>query len=330
MRPIRLAALSLIAGCAPAAITVAAPDRPALAFPMACEVGRTCEIQHYVDRRAGTGVEDYRCGRQTYEAHTGLDIRVPDMAAQGAGVAVLAAASGSVSRLRDGVADISIRAAGAPPVAGQECGNGVAVDHGGGLETQYCHVARGSIRVKVGDPVVAGTPLARVGLSGNTEFPHLHFNVRQDGKVVDPFAPDAAAKACGPQGSLWSARALQQMPYKRGAVLNAGFASGQLDMAAIERGGIPGPTQSAPYVVAYARAIGLEAGDRLELELFGPDGARLAKDQRDPLESDKAQWFMLVGRKRPPTGWTAGAYTAQFKVWRDGKVAVSRRFETRL
>jgi len=37
--------------------------------------------------------------------------------------------------------------------------------------------------------VLAGDQLGMVGLSGNTEFPHLDFTVRQNARALDPFAP---------------------------------------------------------------------------------------------------------------------------------------------
>jgi len=307
------------------------PGAPTLSFPLACEPGKTCEIQHYVDRDPGPGTRDYHCGLQTYDKHTGIDIRVPDMAAQRRGVAVLAAAAGRVARLRDGVQDISIRAPGAPSVANQECGNGVVIDHGNGWETQYCHLARGSILVKQGDAVSTGTPLARVGLSGNTEFPHLHLTVRHAGQVVDPFAPDSAqAGSCGRQASLWTSQALAKMPYRSGAVLNAGFTGGQITMDQVEAGGVAAASATAPYLVAYVRAIALLPGDEVELDLKGPGGASLARSRAQPLVRWRAQDFILVGKRRPPAGWPKGVYVADYRVWRAGKVAISRRFELRL
>ena len=110
---------------------------------------------------------------------------------------VVAAADGKVLRVRDGVEDVSITGRGRESVANSECGNGVVVEHGNGWETQYCHMAKGSLSVKPGDTVKAGDRLGRIGLSGMTEFPHLHFTLRKDGKVVDPFAHGAPAKSCG-------------------------------------------------------------------------------------------------------------------------------------
>ena len=328
MRTILLAALAFTASLG---VARAASGAPALAFPLACQIGRTCEIQHYVDRDPGPGVRDYKCGRRTYQAHNGVDIRLLDMAAERAGVAVLAAAPGRVARLRDGVPDISIRTPGAPPVAGQQCGNGVVIDHGGGWETQYCHVARGSVRVKVGDSVVAGTPLAKVGLSGNTEFAHMHFSVRHAGVIVDPFAPDVSKPAaCAAQTTLWMPAALRQMPYKAGAILNAGFAGGPVTMEAVEAGGVAAPAPGSPYVVAYVRAIELELGDRVEIVLTGPGGVALASATAPPLDHDKAQYINLVGKKRPATGWPPGVYVARIRVHRGAAIPLERRIEITL
>lgn len=331
MRPAPLALFGLTVALAPLAALRAAPEGPKFVLPLACQIGRTCEVQHYVDRDPGPGALDYRCGHRTYQGHNGVDIRLLDMAAERAGVDVLAAAPGRVSRLRDGVQDISVRAAGAPSAAGQECGNGVVVDHGDGWETQYCHLARGSVRVKVGDTVAAGQPLAHVGLSGDTEFPHLHFTVRHAGQVVDPFAPDMTnPTACRAQAAtLWTAPALGQLGYKAGAVLNVGFAPGPVTMANVEAGGIPGPKATTP-LVAYARLIGLEAGDVVELRLLGPDGAVLAATAQPPLDHDKAQWLSQVGRKRPAAGWTHGVYVGELVVRRAGAAAISRRWQTTL
>ncbi len=332
MMHIRAPILIALGFLAAPAVGGASPDSPpALSFPLACVPGRTCEVQHYVDQDPGPGVLDYRCGPQTYDKHSGVDIRLLDMAAQRRGVDVLAAAPGRVARLRDGVADISIRAAGAPSVADVECGNGVVIDHGGGWETQSCHMARGSLRVKVGDAVVAGTPLGRVGLSGNTEFPHLHLTVRHGGKVVDPFAPSPVrAGACAAQPGLWTATAKAMMAYRAGAVLNAGFSSGPVSGEQIESGGIAPATRTGNYLVAYGRAIALQAGDVVVFEMRGPSGEVLARAEAPPLARWQAQGFRYIGKKTPAGGWPPGTYVADYRVLRAGKAAVSRRFEVRL
>ncbi len=302
-----------------------------LAFPLACQIGKGCEVQNYVDRDPGPESLDYHCGHRTYDKHDGVDIRLLDMAAQRAGVDVLAAAPGRVARLRDGVPDISIRAPGAPSVAGRECGNAVVIDHGGGWETQYCHLAKGSVRVKPGDAVGAGQPIARVGLSGETEFPHLHLSVRHNGQMVDPFAPGAVAPgACPAQPSLWDAAATRMLGYKHGAVVNMGFGPERATLEAVEGGDVASIGADPPALVAYVRFIGLEVTDVIELRLIGPDGAVLLSYSEPPLNHDKALWLSQIGRKRPATGWPHGRYTAEAAVRRNGAVALQQRWQVTL
>ena len=330
MRLATLAALAFCAAFGMLSASHAQPDAPKLAFPLACQIGHGCEIQHYVDRDAGPGGLDYRCGHRTENAHDGIDFRVVDMAAQRAGVDVIAAAAGRVIAIRDGVPDISIRAPGAPSVEGRMCGNRVAIALGNGWITDYCHLARGSLKVKVGDTVSAGQPLAHVGLSGNTEFPHLHFSVRHNDQIVDPFAP-ASMTGCAPESSsLWTPAAAGQMAYKRGVVLNTGFSSLMIDGAAIENRSAPPPAMDAQALVTYARLIGLEAGDVAQIAIIGPDGKVLGSGALAPLAANKDEVPVILGHKRPPQGWAHGVYTAVLEVRRAGAVALTQRWQTTL
>lgn len=311
-----------------AALAATPAPSPRLGLPIACTVGRNCEIQNYMDRDPGPGAKDYRCGSRSYEAHSGLDIRLLDMAAQKTGVAVLAAADGKVLRLRDGIVDRSVRELGAASVSGQECGNGLVIAHAGGLSTQYCHMAKGSLVVKPGDQVKAGEKLGLVGLSGNTEYPHLHMTVRQGDTVIDPFAAAAGSSAgqCGSGADLWSDEARAALAYKAGAVLNVGFASKPVDMAGIEAGDLSNPSARSGAIVAYVRAIGLQAGDRESLVLTAPNGQVLAQGGAEPLVRNQAQRMLYVGKPRPALGWAAGRYTALYRVHRGGQVVLERRW----
>jgi hypothetical protein len=334
MRPAPITALIFSAALGLLSTSRAQPAAPAaapqLVWPVACEVGKTCEVQHYVDRDAGPGVLDYRCGHRTNDKHDGVDIRLLDMAAQRAGVDVLAAAAGRVIAVRDGVPDISIRAPGAPSVVGHECGNRVGIRIGPGWIIDYCHLANGSLKVKVGDAVTASQPLAHIGLSGDTEFPHLHFSVRHDNQVVDPFSPAAAAGCAAAPGTLWTPAAASQAPYKRGVVLNAGFSTAIVDMASIEERAAVRPSAASPGIVAYARLIGLEAGDVIDISLIGPGGKTLATATLPPLDHDKAQMPAEIGRKRPAEGWAHGDYAGVLQVRRAGGVVLTHRWRTQL
>lgn len=63
-------------------------------------------------------------------------------------------------------------------------GNMVEIDHGGGLTTRFGHMS--SIAVQVGQQVDAGTIVGRVGSTGRSTGPHLHYETRIDGEAVDP------------------------------------------------------------------------------------------------------------------------------------------------
>ncbi|MFC4174090.1 M23 family metallopeptidase [Microvirga sp. GCM10011540] len=307
----------------------AAAQTVTLRLPVDCEIGVTCFIQHYVDRDPSPAVQDYQCGTLAYAGHTGTDFRVPTLAAQEAGVDVLAAAGGKVLRVRDGMEDVSITGRGRESVQNLECGNGLLIDHGQGWETQYCHMARGSLAVKPGDMVAAGQRLGRIGLSGMTEFPHLHLTVRKDGQVVDPFAYGAPEKSCGGGASLWEPSLRQALAYQAGSVLNTGFATGPVKMAQIEAGeaGREKITPDAPALVAFVRSIGLRGGDEQILTLLSPDGNTLAENKAPPLDRDKAQWMMFAGKKQPAGGFRPGRYRAVYRVMRDGKPAIEKVFE---
>ncbi len=63
-------------------------------------------------------------------------------------------------------------------------GNMVEIDHGAGLTTRYAHLS--AILVEEGQSVAAGTVVGRVGSTGRSTGPHLHYETRIDGDATDP------------------------------------------------------------------------------------------------------------------------------------------------
>ena len=63
-------------------------------------------------------------------------------------------------------------------------GNLVEISHGNGMMTRYAHLSR--IDVSVGDSVEAGDTLGGLGSTGRSTGPHLHFEVRINGRAVNP------------------------------------------------------------------------------------------------------------------------------------------------
>ena len=94
--------------------------------------------------------------------HQGIDIGAPT------GSDILAAAEGDVV-----VSTYSSSA-----------GNYVMINHGGGVYTVYMHASK--LLVSVGEHVSQGQVIAKVGSTGYSTGPHLHFGVRLNGTYVDP------------------------------------------------------------------------------------------------------------------------------------------------
>lgn len=104
--------------------------------------------------------------KNAVDHHNGLDLASPQ------GSVIVAPATGVVI------------AAESDPASLGDYGVVLTIDHGQGVETLYAHL--GNILVKVGDQVEVGQPIATVGMSGKTTGPHLHFEVRQQGQLIDP------------------------------------------------------------------------------------------------------------------------------------------------
>jgi murein DD-endopeptidase MepM/ murein hydrolase activator NlpD len=102
--------------------------------------------------------------RGTTRLHTGMDFGV------GYGVPILAADNGVVihSGWYGGY------------------GNTVIVDHGGGFTTLYAHAS--SLSVRAGQTVKQGQTVSRVGSTGMSTGPHLHFEVRYNGNPINPLS----------------------------------------------------------------------------------------------------------------------------------------------
>lgn len=99
-------------------------------------------------------------------AHRAVDLVAP------AGTPVLAARAGRV----------------AATGFDRRCGNYVRLDHAEGWITTYCHLRDPPAveGVREGMSLLAGTVIGRVGMTGRTTGPHLHFALRIRGRLVDP------------------------------------------------------------------------------------------------------------------------------------------------
>ncbi len=296
--------------------TVSAADNPPqLSLPLACTIGVDCFIQNYVDADASPQHSDYRCGFLSYDDHRGTDFRPKSMNAIAQGVPVLAAADGKVRATRDEMDDISVRVLGKEAIKNREAGNSVVIVHGNGWESQYAHLKKGSVAVHPGQTVTRGTVLGQVGLSGNTEFPHLHFEIRHQGKAVDPFVGINSGEACalGKQ-PLWSADTLNKIGYIATEVLAAGFTDHPLaaDEAVTATQTL---ANTAPALVFWLTVFGVQTSDVQVIDLFAPDGSTLLH-KTIPIDRNMAQYRSFVGLKRHGEAWATGDYRVSYQLLR--------------
>jgi len=133
---------------APAAPAPAAPASPGSGV---CGGKMASPVRGTVTSRFGDG-----------RNHEGIDIAAP------VGTAVRAAACGTVS------------------LAGSQSGYGniICIQHGSSFSTCYAHLSQMS--VKLGTYVKVGQVIGRVGMTGRTTGPHLHFETRVSGRAQDP------------------------------------------------------------------------------------------------------------------------------------------------
>jgi hypothetical protein len=319
---IRLRSIVLAAAILAMAAIRPAVAEPAFSLPLACTFGADCFVQNYVDTDASTGAADFTCSDLTYDGHKGTDIRLKNYVAMERGVDVLAAAPGKVLRLRDGMEDISVREIGVAAIKDRMAGNSVIIDHGDGWVTQYAHMKMGSIVVTPGQQVAAGDKLGQVGLSGNTEFPHLHFEIRHNDQPVDPFTDEEMGAGCKvSKAPLWQ----PALKYQASGLLSMGIATSKPDPDASRHGTYDAvaATTESDALVFWVDFFGLRPNDRLIQQLIAPDGAVVAAID-EVATKPKAQFFSFVGKKRPQGGWPPGPYQGVIRLLRDGSAVIDQ------
>jgi len=316
------AAFAFLAGLSlsPAAVGQApAPPGGGFDLPVDCRMGAVCSVQNYIDHDPGPGWADHACGPLSYDGHRGIDFRVPTQIEMREGVAVIAAADGKVVAVNDGQPDLLMMDTGPGKTLDARNGNWAAIDHGSGWVTTYAHMMKGTVAVKWGQQVKRGEKLGLIGLSGNSDFPHVHFAVTYRNLLLDPFTGMEPGAACGEAGaSLWSPAAQAALAYRAGGLLSAGFLGRQPTHREIMDGIVPPTTVSAtdPVLIFWTGAWGLRDGDRLRLAVFDPRGEVFVKNEH-VMDRNRATESRLIGRKRRGEPWPPGTYRGLYRVERE-------------
>ncbi|NDC41358.1 MAG: hypothetical protein EBZ77_07390 [Chitinophagia bacterium] len=159
--------------------------------------GSSFYIVNHVDHdTSATALRDYNCGSKTYDGHQGTDFVLRSFKTMDSGVNVKAVAAGRVVFVSDTQYDRNKH------VNSLGFGNYIAINHQNTIWTYYAHIRKHSAVVHVGDSVVAGQVLAKVGCSGNCTDPHVHLEVYDYySNLVDPFTG-----TCQTAAGLWASQ----------------------------------------------------------------------------------------------------------------------------
>lgn len=315
-----------------------------LSLPIECDLSADCAIANYVDIKPGELVQNYLGRRRSYNGHRGIDFSIGDTWVMKRGVNVLAAKRGVVVGVRNYVEDININdlrkmynlsVEDIPPeIRSKRCGNGIRIDHGHGWFTQYCHLKKGSVLVHKGDTVERGQQLGEVGLSGQTEFPHLHFQVEyvdpdtQKRIFIDPFTGISTTGKRFVRQPLWEEEVIEEAVYEP-QVVNFGFSSQVVTENHNERifSGLlarhPVISATAGTLQFFAQIFGIERGDRVSMKIYDPPGRILSSSSTVKSEANVV-YTAHTGKQRGQNEWKSGTYAGEIEIIRHNPMQGSK------
>jgi hypothetical protein len=289
-----------------AAVALSFPLRPAAGFDDFGFFGITNFVDH--DPAYPNSLRDYDNGTRTYDVvgynHSGTDYVLFPFAwlkMDNDAVEVVAAADGVIVGKSDGNYDRNCSFSSAQ-------WNAVYVQHADGTVAWYGHLKTNSLTPKaVGQSVAAGEYLGRVGSSGSSTAPHLHFELRtssgQNSQMIDPYF--------GPGNPTLGASAwVSQPPYYDSALLHLGVGGAEPSFPDCGQPEQPNEQEvfqpgDAIYLSAYYRDQ--REGQASEYRVFRPDGAQYAFwTQISPaLQWSLAYWWWTIdlAQSAPHGAW---------------------------
>ncbi len=283
-----------------------------LELPVDCIVGEDCWLINYVDNDPSEAWQDFSGENRTYDGHRGTDIAVRNIEHMQNGVAVLAAADGRVVAVRDGVPDVNALINRQPDLKKIACGNRVAILHANSYITDYCHMKQNSILVKKGDRVTAGQKIGKIGLSGLTEFPHLHFGLMRQNTFLDPFTGQHRYQGKKPFHSLWEPQVMKRFQNTVRILYNAGISDKIPDWVSIRGPKKTNFTSHAELLIVWADLIHAKKNDILEFLILGPDNKPFLNKQMI-IDEPHVKKYLFAGKKPPIGGYPKGSYKGVVK-----------------
>lgn len=276
-----------------------------LRFPVACQIMNNCWISNHVDLNDKIGaISDYKCEAKATDNNKSTHIALNSMNAVSQNIPVVASAGGVVDFAGNG---------------GGFCGTRVTITHDKGWKTNYCHLNSQNLSVQSGQTVQTGQVLSSIGMTGQTQWPHLSFSVLRNGMIFDPFSGRSSIEGCARDADkpLWIDGI--NPPYEPAAVINAGFTVGFASNQSILNGTATAATKidaKTPQLSLWSLLLNLRRGDRIELTVQTPTG-RILNEIKQTIESDVNFYPIYFSTLKKGFIWDAGEYTGTIKITRN-------------
>ncbi len=283
-------------------------------FPQAGRIHRDLIVTNYVDLNSSSGIRDWNCGSITYNGHGGHDTVVRSFAEQEIGTPVFAPLDGVVLGIADGNPDMNTTWGGQPA-------NFVVLSHGQGVVSYLYHLKNGSVSVAAGEQVRAGQQIGLTASSGNSTYPHLHFEVHENGLVREP-----SAGSCRPGSSLW----INQDPVNPAlTVFDAGITGENLEGHPGLPWSLPRSGQIAhndPRITLWVQVNQMPAATSWQLVLYRPDGS-IASNSSGTFNNNPAYTWSWWWWSRLPGSMLGQTGTARMELSFNGQRELVAEFE---
>lgn len=238
---------------------------------------------------------DFMGGNNAYDGHRGTDFCIPSFTEMDIGVPVVSVADGLVIDVDDGHFDRNTE-------RGDRAGNYVVIKHAYNRISTYDHLKKNSVMVKKNQRVSAGEQIGQVGSSGNSRWPHLHFEISENGQTINPFT--------GPKNNIKS-RWIHQPQYTYPVTIVDGGLYKQSDS-------LPHSHSRLTHVNAgdskglkfWLFIVGQKAGHKRTWKLFDPSGT-IKKQWSYELESNyniSNPWWWIDNVSYFPGNWFVKIY----------------------
>ena len=137
-----------------------------------------------------------------------------------------------------------------------------------------------------------GDVLGKIGLSGRTQFPHVHVSVGHNGNRIDPFVPTGRPTCNASTETLWDTL----LEYYAGGLLSLRFFDYLQKIETLRFGRETAPLKNqSPAIVIAAFGFGVQKGDTITLRIDGPRSTVFVHSVT--MDRNQAQFMRSSGKK---------------------------------